>query len=101
RGAATASGDQGAATASGYQGAATASGTWGAATASGDQGAATASGYLGMVQGKAGNALFAVERKAWGGPIVSVACGIVGKDGIDPDTWYQAKDGKLVKGGAL
>ena len=84
--AATASGDQGAATASGYQG---------AATASGNQGAATASGWNGSVKGSSGNALFAVERDDENN-IISVACGIVGKDGILSDTWYVAKGGNLV-----
>ena len=96
QGAATASGTRGAATASGDQGAATASGTQGAATASGDQGAATASGYLSKVKGAVGNALFSVERETWDGPIVSVACGIVGVGGIEADVWYRAVGGKLV-----
>jgi hypothetical protein len=100
QGAATASGTQGAATASGDQGAATASGTRGAATASGDQGAATASGFAGQVMGAIGNALFACERGPYDGqgyPIISVACGIVGRDGIEPDRWYRAVGGKLVE----
>ncbi|MBP6737294.1 MAG: hypothetical protein KA139_07635 [Rhodobacteraceae bacterium] len=97
QGAATASGTQGAATASGYQGAATALGTQGAATASGTQGAATASGYLGNVKGADGNALFAVERATWNGPILSVACGVVGVDGVKADIWYRCQGGKLVE----
>ena len=105
RGAATASGYQGAATASGYQGAATASGLRGAATASGDQGAATASGEHsgawahgigGMVMGIDGTALHADEI-AVDGAILSVACGIVGKKGIKPNTWYRAKGGRLIQ----
>ena len=103
---ATASGDQGAATASGYQGAATASGARGAATASGTQGAATASGhhsnahacgYFGMVRGAIGCGLYAVERATWDGPILSNACGIVGQNGIKPDTWYRCEGGDLVE----
>ena len=93
-GAATASGDQGAATASGYQGTATASGNQGAATASGNQGTATASGLGGKVKGTAGNAMFAVERDD-NFNIVSVACGIAGKDGVPADAWLVCKDGKL------
>jgi len=110
-GAATASGTWGAATASGRWGAATASGSWGAATASGDgsaatasgnRGAATASGYRGAatasgpegkVRGKAGCALFLVERAATG-EILAVWAGIAGRDGIEPDTFYRLVDGK-------
>jgi hypothetical protein len=93
QGAATASGYQGAATASGDQGAATASGYQGAATASGTRGAATASGFNGKARGAVGSALFLVRRhECWGeknhGEITHVWAGVVGRDGIEPDTFY-------------
>lgn len=47
--------------------------------------------------GVEGNALFAVERHSWDGPIVSVAAGIVGQGSIKPNVWYKAVRGKLVE----
>ena len=87
---------EGAASATGTQGAASATGYQGAASATGTQGAAMTSGWEGRVMGAIGNALFACERETWNGPIISVACGIVGQDGIKPDRWYMAKSGRLV-----
>ena len=98
QGAASATGDQGAASATGTRGAASATGYRGAASATGYQGAAMSSGWLGRVQGSEGNALFACERETWDGPILSVACGIVGQNGIKPMTWYRCVGGKLVEG---
>ncbi|MER9814243.1 hypothetical protein [Mesorhizobium sp. M0129] len=96
QGAATASGTRGAATASGYQGAATASGDRGAATASGDWGAATATGLEGKARGKVGCALFLVERST-DGEILRAWAGVVGRDGVKPDTFYRLVEGKPVE----
>ena len=68
----------------------------GLATASGTRGAAMATGWGGRVMGDVGNALFAIERNA-ADEIVSVACGVVGRDGIIPETWYRCVGGKLVQ----
>ena len=106
QGAAQASGYQGAAQASGFQGAAQASGTQGAAQASGPYGAsqalgeastALASGCGGKVSGKVGCALFLVYRNPSTGTILHAWAGIVGRDGIKPDTFYTLnRDGQPV-----
>ena len=64
-----------------------------AATASGDRGAATASGYDGRARGADGNALFLVERDD-NYNIKNVWAGIVGRDGIKPNTFYHLVNGK-------
>jgi len=84
--AASATGDLGAASATGYQG---------AASATGDLGAAISS-YEGRVMGAEGNALFGIERDD-NLDILSVAAGIVGRDGIRPNVWYKVVGGKLVE----
>jgi hypothetical protein len=56
-----------------------------------------ATGFGGTVSGADGNALFTIERASEDGPIISVACGIVGKEGIKADTWYRCVGGKLVE----
>ena len=95
-GAASATGDYGAASATGYQGAASATGDYGAASETGDYGAASstgrhgaaiASGFHGRVMGAEGNALFLVRRND-SGEITHVWAGIVGQNGVKPDTWY-------------
>ena len=88
RGAASSTGDYGAASSTGYQGAASSTGYQGAASSTGPQGAAMASGFAGKVMGADGNALFLVHRND-AGEITHAWAGIVGRDGIKPNVWYQ------------
>jgi hypothetical protein len=96
----TASGYQGAATASGYQGAATASGTRGAATASGCACIAHADGIASRAAGAAGCAITLVERAKDDGRILAIFASLVGENGIEPDIFYELRDGKPVRVGA-
>ena len=91
QGAASATGEQGAASATGWQGAASATGWLGAASATGAQGAAMSCGFYGRARGADGNALF-LTRRADDGMITHVWAGIVGRDGVQADTWYTLNE---------
>ena len=92
-----ATGLRGAASATGDQGVASATGEGGAASATGWGGVATACGFEGRVKGADGNALF-LTRRDGDGMIAHVWAGIVGRDGIKPDTWYTLNsDGQPVE----
>jgi hypothetical protein len=95
-GAALATSIDGAASTTGEGGAAIATGYYGAASASGHGGAAIATGRNGRASGEVGCALFLVER-AEAGKIIHVWAGIVGRDGIKPNTFYTLRDGRPVE----
>ncbi|WP_040622452.1 hypothetical protein, partial [Rhodovulum sp. PH10] len=78
-------------------GAASATGDWGAASATGDQGAAEAlhstatahaSGPDGRARGVVGASLH-LDRRDGDGAITHAWAGIVGRDGLNPMTWYS------------
>jgi hypothetical protein len=115
RGAASNSGARGAASNSGGYGAASNSGDYGAASNSGDYGAASNSGYYGAASNSGARgaafshayggkvmceddeqALYCTEF-ASDGAIVSVACGITGRAGIEAGKWYVCKNGQLAE----
>ena len=87
---------QGAASATGNRSAASATGYQGGASATGDQGAAMASGSGGRAKGEAG-CMIAISEFDDEGERVDAWAGVVGKDGIKPDTWYSLIDGKPVE----
>ena len=87
-GAASSTGIYGAASSTGDYGAASSTGIYGAASSTGRKGAAMASGFEGRVMGTDGNALFLVRRDS-DGKITHAWAGIVGRDGIKPNVWYQ------------
>ena len=92
-----ATGDQGAAISTGDQGAAISTGYKGAADADNGSSAMT-NGYDGKVMGRSdGCSLYAAERESlYPNALISNACGITGRDGIDAGVWYKAVAGKLV-----
>ena len=117
RGHASATGDNGHAAATGYSGHAAATGDRGHAAATGDSGHAAATGDNGhaAATGYSGIAaslgIYARAKAAKDGAIMlaewvhdgqrwtiaSVFASKVGENGIEPDVWYELKDGKPVK----
>ena len=98
----TNTGDRSAATNTGDRSAATNTGYRSAATNTGKYGAAFATGIDGKVSGAVGCSLHLDERREnWGadnhGEILHAWAGIVGRDGIKPDTFYTLKDGQPVE----
>ena len=113
-GASSATGNRGASSATGNRGASSATGNRGASSATGYCGASSATGYYGkakaanssaaMTNGRGGRVmgetdgcpLYAAERdEAWN--LLSVACGVTGRDGIKAGVWYSCKGGQLVE----
>ena len=72
---------------------------------SGDYAQIEASGKESVIASAGYNARVKAEEGTWisvaefddNGKCVGFATGCIGKDGLEPDTWYVAKDGKLVE----
>ena len=80
--------------------AATNTGNRSAAEVSGKGSIAIATGYESKVKGELGCAIVVAERGEWNGndyPLLAVCSAIVDGKNIKADTWYTAKDGKLVE----
>ena len=89
--------------ASGYASKLAASGNDSTLAASGNDSTLAASGYASIVMGagygcraKAG-ASGAIALTWYDGKRPQIAVGLVGEDGIKPDTWYEVRDGKLAE----
>ena len=80
----------------GHQSAATNTGDQSAAEVSGQDSIALATGCDSKAKASNGSALVVCERNDKG-KLLSIACGIAGENKIKPDTWYTAKNGKLVE----
>jgi hypothetical protein len=73
-----------------------ASGDYSQLAASGDYSVIAAVGPGSQLSGGAGTHM-AIAEYASNGKCVGFATGCVGKDGVEPDTYYRAENGKLVK----
>lgn len=78
---------------------AVANGSNSAASADSSTSVAVSAGSDGMAKAVEGGALFLVERRSGAseGEIINVWCGIAGRDGIKPDTYYRLRNGKPVE----
>jgi hypothetical protein len=94
---AAATGVSGHAAATGYRGHAAATGVSGHAAATGKNSIAASLGPGGRVKGAAGTWLVAAEYAA-DGAVTGLVTARVGAPGIEPDTWYRAQGGALVRG---
>ena len=98
--AATNTGYQSAATNTGDQSAATNTGDYSAAEVSGKDSVAIATGYDSKARGARGCAIVVAERGEWDGkkyPLLAICAAIVDGETIKENTWYTAKNGKLVE----
>jgi hypothetical protein len=97
---AAATGHRGHAAATGYSGHAAATGDSGHAAATGDRGIAASLGIAARAKATKGGAIMLAEwreTKDFKWEVAHVFASKVGENGIEPDTWYELKDGAPVK----